>query len=435
MLSSDAPTVPTKPSENCLEIEKLDKSFQDTISALQSLFAQRPVWTRRALRNTLKLAHQRTQLRFALPYVGYLFRSGPWRDAIVRFGYDPRISSDSRIYQTMMFRIFPHDPDVARDGGGGWGGGGRRKNMDLDNNNNNNSFSMSFNPSNMEVDAADSSTTTTDTIRDTSHIFSGHPPLIRDGRIWMLCDITDPLVRKVVFPENENNNNNDKQPPPNFLRPKCEIYSDGWYQTGTLAKARTIMRSKIQIMIESKQPINDDDYVIIAKFPDFADFDNDPDLLAFTPDPSTSNSRDLQLSTELRANIRSSANWRACVALADANNQKGKGKLKGKGGGRSTWRRSAGRPTSHHPSTHLGGGGGGGGGDDSVDDYQRRVQFSDDVAAAVKLEEEEEEEEGLDDEMESEGEERTIGQVVEEQEDEGEDEDDDDEDEPMALGE
>lgn len=97
IVSGDVPTVPQKPSDDCPPVDTLEKPVREMIAKLESLFAERPAWTRRAIRNRLNTdtPEQRFALRRAVPYVAYIFRAGPWRDAIIRFGYDPRKTKES----------------------------------------------------------------------------------------------------------------------------------------------------------------------------------------------------------------------------------------------------------------------------------------------------------------------------------------------------
>lgn len=275
----DIPVVPSKPRDNCPPIETLDKTLQETIAALEALFEQRPAWTRRGLRNNLKTVDQRYCLRHAVAYVGYIFRSGPWRDAIVKFGHDPRTSPNYRIYQTFMFRILPREPEVARDGGGG-----RRHTLPR--------------PPEASIDTSAPGA-------GTSHLFTGQPPLPRDGKMWMICDITDPLLRRILFPADP--------PPPNFLRSTCDIICDGWYGNGTLAKAKTIMRAKIQTLLQEGRAPDDSEFVRILAFPDHAAVD-DNSMADFMLDPETATSREMQLAAEVRSTIKGAPSWRGVVS-------------------------------------------------------------------------------------------------------------------------
>lgn len=75
---------------------------------LDALFNERPIWTRNALIGRLKC--ERSKLKHALPCTAYYFTNGPWRALWVKFGYDPRKDSASKIYQIMDLRINPNIP-------------------------------------------------------------------------------------------------------------------------------------------------------------------------------------------------------------------------------------------------------------------------------------------------------------------------------------
>jgi general transcription factor 3C polypeptide 5 (transcription factor C subunit 1) len=271
LVAYDIPQVPHQPQEDLRPIEELENSLRATIQLLEELFAKRPAWTRRAIRNHLTTDEQRNNLRHAVPYVGYIFRSGPWRDAIIKLGHDPRTSPAYRDYQTFMFRILPREAELARDGGTG-----RRHNI-----------------SRVIGDEINQTPDMTDT-----HIFTGQLPLPRDGRIWMACDIVDPLLKNILYPPN---------PPEDFLRPSCEIITDGWFGNGTLAKVKTIMRSKIQTLIEDRKP-HDSDFWRIVAFPDHAY--TEADLGLFTVPLEGTISREVAMATEVRASIKGAPLWR-----------------------------------------------------------------------------------------------------------------------------
>ncbi|GES58125.1 RNA polymerase III transcription factor subunit [Aspergillus terreus] len=291
----DISQVPTHPRENCPPLAEQEQTVKDTVAAIEALFTQRPAWTRRALRNALPTLEQRYALRMAIPYVGYIFRSGPWRDAIVKFGHDPRVDPAYRIFQTVMFRGNRVDFDSV----------GRRARRNQ-------------RPA-ASPDAADdrepavldpSATLTTD-----SHIFTGQPPLPRDGRMWMFCDIADPLLRSIVRLD-------AAAPPPGFLRETCDTVSDGWFGSGTLAKLKTIMRHKILANEEGRVP-DDADFVRLLDLPDHADPENF--LAEFSLDPAVATSQELMLATEVRSVIKGTASWREKNAAA-AGEKTAKGK-------------------------------------------------------------------------------------------------------------
>ncbi|CAG8124332.1 unnamed protein product [Penicillium salamii] len=280
LVSYDIPIVPQRARESLPPIESLDASMQQTIAAVQSLYEIHPVWTRRGIRNNLSSDEHRSNLRHAIPYIGYIFRSGPWRDAIVKLGLDPRTSPDYRHYQTFMFRLFSREAEVARDGAGG-----RRHNLPR--------------PSEVRLDNSDSSAVSE------GHIFTGKLPFSPDGRIWMVGDIKDPQLRAVLYPEN---------PAPDFLRKECDIVTDGWFGNGTLAKAKTVMRAKIAVLMEGREPV-DEDYSLVMTLPDHAY--SEEDFPSFTLDLETSSSKEIALATEVRSAIRGAPMWRTLTAGKD----------------------------------------------------------------------------------------------------------------------
>jgi general transcription factor 3C polypeptide 5 (transcription factor C subunit 1) len=291
----DVPKVPSEPHKECPPVSELDQELQETIAILETLFAERPAWTRRGLRNALKTPEQRTALRHAIGYVGYIFRSGPWRDAIIKLGHDPRTDVEFRNFQTFVFRVQAREPDVARDGGGsakrhsGVAASGPRDFSGLD---------ISGIP-----------TVTRDELAD-SHLWTGKAPLPLDGKIWMVCDIVDPIIKELLYPTN---------PAPDFLRSECDPVSDGWYGSGTLAKVKTIMRQKINALTQQHREPADSEYECILGFPDHHAAD-DPSLEAFYVNPETATPRELMLATEVRTTLKGAANWKTAVSAGRPSN-------------------------------------------------------------------------------------------------------------------
>jgi len=116
MVEKDTPTIPLEPSSNLDPPTAQSPSMQLCIKRLTEFFQTRPISTRRAIFNTyldkygLGIADSTTDnwrpiLRFALPYVCYMFKSGPFRDAYVVLGVDPRKDSKWAKYQTAIFNF------------------------------------------------------------------------------------------------------------------------------------------------------------------------------------------------------------------------------------------------------------------------------------------------------------------------------------------
>lgn len=68
----------------------------------QEMFDERPVWTKAALTYGA-VGVEKNAMRFILASTAYYFTTGPWRNAWVRIGYDPRLDPNSRY---MLIRCF-----------------------------------------------------------------------------------------------------------------------------------------------------------------------------------------------------------------------------------------------------------------------------------------------------------------------------------------
>jgi general transcription factor 3C polypeptide 5 (transcription factor C subunit 1) len=62
------------------------------------------------------------------------------------------------------------------------------------------------------------------------HIFDG-VSVGRTGNIFMFCDITDPMIRKILDTKD--------------IRSTCAPTFQGWYHIGTWAKATVLMKDKM----------------------------------------------------------------------------------------------------------------------------------------------------------------------------------------------
>lgn len=131
-----------------------------------------------------------------------------------------------------------------------------------------------------------------------THLFKGELPLARDGRIWMAIDIKDHILVNALYPPNQ---------PESFLRPTCDIVTDGWFGNGTLAKVKTAMRAKIQSLIDDREP-SDADFQRLMTLPDHAYTEDD--LTKFQLDPSVASPREITLVSEVRATIKGAPKWR-----------------------------------------------------------------------------------------------------------------------------
>ncbi|XP_057370022.1 general transcription factor 3C polypeptide 5-like [Daphnia carinata] len=95
---------PTKPRDMALCNLTVRFIMPDDLALIKKMFEERPVWTKAAL--TYHVAGvDKNSLRFILASAAYYFTTGPWRNAWVRIGYDPRQDPEARTYQILDFRI------------------------------------------------------------------------------------------------------------------------------------------------------------------------------------------------------------------------------------------------------------------------------------------------------------------------------------------
>ncbi|KAK8208172.1 RNA polymerase III transcription factor IIIC subunit-domain-containing protein [Phyllosticta capitalensis] len=203
--------------------ETLEPHIRETIANIRALLQERPIMTKRYLHNNIE-APTDDSIRSSYGYVGYSFNSGPWRDTLIRFGVDPRTDPKYRIYQTVMFKIpvrqgkeSSEDPNKWMDSRNVFRREGRQKGS-----------------------------------KKLTHLFDGKK-LTPDGKVWQVCDVTDPQLRRILDT--------------NKLRSTCNIKSDGWFLNGTWAKIKVLMREKIGVIIKGGVP-RDEDYTRIELFPD-----------------------------------------------------------------------------------------------------------------------------------------------------------------------
>lgn len=206
MVPFDAPTVPTAPSSSLPPESSLVPPLRNLIGAMRKIFSHRPIYTRRAAQNTIPAdiwtAVSPNAVKHLWQYIGFLWVSGPWRDTVCAWGVDPRKDISMRRYQTVVFQVESDskEPNAGR------------------------SKAKSRIDRHLAAKAE---------VRD-GHLFNGKTMRL-DGKLWQICDISDPLLRSLVDTD--------------VLRDNCDIMSDGWYTNGTLAKIRVIMKAKVSAIL------------------------------------------------------------------------------------------------------------------------------------------------------------------------------------------
>lgn len=179
-----------------------DPLAAEVLAAVEEAFEARPIWTRRSLLNYLgpRLKNWSPLKRF-IGYAAYQFKGGPWRDALMPYGLDPRSDPKYRAYQTLSFKL----PSVraAGDKAGSWKSLRRARDAE----------SYKYEEENAH-----------------SHIFDGET-YFSNGKVWQVCDITDPVLRR-LFADAK-------------VRPTCDVESSGWFHQGLWGKAKAIMKCKL----------------------------------------------------------------------------------------------------------------------------------------------------------------------------------------------
>ena len=177
--SPDSKSVPTTAPEIIPSENTLDPLIKETIANLRNIMDERPIVTRRVIGNLISEYHD-SRLRVAYPYVGYSFRKGPWKDSIIKYGVDPRSDPKYRFYQTVLFKLFTGDES----------------------------------DSDTTESLKEGRKSNSGQLKTKSHIFDGKT-IHRDGKVWQVCDIKDPLLEGILNTEE--------------LRKKCEVYKGSNY--------------------------------------------------------------------------------------------------------------------------------------------------------------------------------------------------------------
>ncbi|KAK3997562.1 putative transcription factor tau subunit sfc1 [Cladorrhinum sp. PSN332] len=224
-IAHDEFPVPGKPRR---QPDMSDPQVAAIITEMQLAMEERPIWTRRSMWN--RLGHKFAELpkngglvRHCLQYAGYQFKGGPWRDALVKYGLDPRSDPKYRIYQTLIFKL--HKTRIGTVGRS-WQAV-RRNEISVAN------FGKAWD------DLGDGD----DRLLNT-HIFNGQS-FSTDGKVWQVCDITDPLLSS-LFANAE-------------VRSECDNEVSGFYHRVLWSVSKAIMKTKM-VAVRFGRVLTDDDF-------------------------------------------------------------------------------------------------------------------------------------------------------------------------------
>ncbi|KAJ2972562.1 hypothetical protein NUW58_g9160 [Xylaria curta] len=205
----DAFPAPDKPTRMDGEAQKVPESL---MQQLRDAMESRPVWTRRAIVNQVRGNYTESVLKVALQLMGYQFRGGPFRDAIVKYGIDPRQDPMYRQYQTLSFKL--------------------AKNL---------VGSTKVPWQTIRRGQVKSYTKNDD---PTSHIWDGES-YSTDGKLWQICDITDPFMIDII----------SNAP----IRSECDLSESGWFHRGTWQKIKAAMKAKMIAISKDRLGSESDD--------------------------------------------------------------------------------------------------------------------------------------------------------------------------------
>ncbi|KAL5115619.1 tau 95 subunit of transcription factor TFIIIC [Pleosporales sp. CAS-2024a] len=220
--------VPSGPKTNLPPEASLTPYLQTLIAQIKAELHDRPIITRHLLYNKLGW-DRRVRIRQAAVYCGYFFESGPWREALVAWGVDPRKDAEFRKYQTVSFMSYLKS--------------GRAKHGKSFDDHVQRLCQMS--PKELK----------------TEHIFDGHR-VSTTGNLFQFCDLTDPLLARILATKD--------------IRHACAPTFQGWYHVGTWAKVTVILKHKMNTLIAGHVP-NDALYERVVAWPELWD---DKDMAA-----------------------------------------------------------------------------------------------------------------------------------------------------------
>ncbi|KAK7910923.1 transcription factor tau subunit sfc4 [Apiospora marii] len=194
------PNGPLRPMDK--DLEQVPPELVDKV---RNAMDERPIWTRRALANRVGPLAVDTHLKIAIATVGYQFKGGPWRDAVVKYGVDPREDPKYRPYQTLAFKLHQL-PKMSKIRQG-------------------------------------QSTRLTEEDISVSHKWDGDS-FCTNGKFWQICDVTDPLLLEMI----------EKAP----VLDQCDITEGGFWPMAFWYKVKAYMKAKMIAIQAGRYGCEDD---------------------------------------------------------------------------------------------------------------------------------------------------------------------------------
>lgn len=156
--------LPTGPKPHLPPENQLTGYQMQVLYELRLQLEDRPIITRHVLYSRMGW-NKRDKIREILPYCGYIFDSGPFRECLCKYGVDPRSNPEFRHFQTMSYLTY------RKAGFSNVGKGWYAKIRDL-----------ARVPPESLVNA---------------YKFDGKV-VSKTGNLFQMCDITDPVLRTIL---------------------------------------------------------------------------------------------------------------------------------------------------------------------------------------------------------------------------------------------
>ncbi|XP_034048551.1 general transcription factor 3C polypeptide 5 [Thalassophryne amazonica] len=218
-----------------ISVNDFDKRNEEHV---RKMFESRPIWSRNGVKANMNIHPEK--LKLLLPVVAYYMLTGPWRSLWVRLGYDPRKTTESKIYQMLDYRIRCN----RRDGYTLSDMPVKAKRSSL-----NYSLQITLNkavpqvPNVMELpdqQGCQEMIPAKFQLKESSYIFrEGMLPPHRQ-MFYQLCDLDVESIRQVIRQNDGKETECDER--------------DGWCLPGTTYKLRNIISEMVKRVIEANKP-------------------------------------------------------------------------------------------------------------------------------------------------------------------------------------
>ena len=215
----DAENIVNEPSAKAVENLNAIKNGPDAeaIKMIEELFAQRPLWSKAALKCHVQTGNER--VKKILPYFGYYWLNGPWRTLWCRMGYDPRKDPTSKIYQLLEVRI-----RNSKDSNFNFAQMVPKRS------------NMNYIPRNLQARVSSHNSSVIDPVKSDCdntfqdlfpYIFTTTKPIYTRYMMYQLCDLHEPRVQEIIH------SNDGKE--------SICTDKDGWFEPGVLNKIRSLI--------------------------------------------------------------------------------------------------------------------------------------------------------------------------------------------------